>query len=411
MFNCFDATILSLLLIMLTILMFDSHRVINSIYNDYLLSIIIVYSLFINFIEKELFSIKFLIHLSLVLVFLLLTKQVSISFYMMILFFYILKILKEKKSKKDLIKAALLLIIIPLTFLGIWNVYIKQFDMEKQFVVSDIRISELKDIITNSNNSKHIIYTNYIEALKNYKISFFKFFDLSYLKLFLIFSLIYFITFIKTRKADSIKLYITILIGMVGYALLMLLLYLFSFGAEGYTLASFDRYMDTYVLIEYLLVIFYIIYDKKIYIQLIISFMLILIMDRSAWHYLKPAIVKNQITNEEIVANDIIKRTEDNSKIFLLAQDTGATYQFSVKYYANPRITNLKGYELPIIEESEDYFYNNINDYMLKFDYLYVVNTTEDINNNYDFIFKSIKNNELYKINDNKGKVTIKKVK
>lgn len=169
--------------------------------------------------------------------------------------------------------------------------------------------------------------------------------------------------------------------------------------------------MDTFVLIEYLLVIFYIIYDKKIYIQLIISFMLILIMDRSAWHYLKPAIVKNQITNEEIVANDIIKRTEDNSKIFLLSQDTGATYQFSVKYYANPRITNLKGYELPIIEESEDYFYNNINDYMLKFDYLYVVNTTEDINNNYDFIFKSIKNNELYKINDNKGKVTIKKVK
>ena len=399
-------TITIIVIILLTILMFDTHRVMNSIYNDYLLSIIVVYSLLKVLFSKELLSKSFIYNLCIVLVFLLLTKQISIAFYLMILFFYVIRIIKEDKNKKDYIRIIIFLILIPLIFLSTWNIYLEQFEMTKQFVISNINIFELKNIIINSSNIKHIIYTNFIDSLINYKISFFNLFELSYLKSFIFFTLLYLL--IYRKQNHSLKLYLTVLIGMVGYAFLMLILYLFCFGDEGYTLASFDRYMDTYLLIEFLIIIYYILIKKKYYIIVITFIILVIFVEKSSLHYLKPVIIKTEITKEEIVAKDIVNKTKENSKVFLLSQDTGSTYQFSVKYYANPRITNLKYYDLPL-DNAKEFFDREVNNYMLGYDYLYVVNTTREINNKYD-LFRNIKNKELYKIINNNGKVKIKKV-
>lgn len=399
-------TITIIVIILLTILMFDTHRVMNSIYNDYLLSIIVVYSLLKVLFSKELLSKSFIYNLCIVLVFLLLTKQISIAFYLMILFFYVIMVIKEDKNKKDYIRIIIFLILIPLIFLSTWNRYLEQFEMTKQFVISNINIFELKNIIINSSNIKHIIYTNFIDSLINYKISFFNLFELSYLKSFIFFSLLYLL--IYRKQNHSLKLYLTVLIGMVGYAFLMLILYLFCFGDEGYTLASFDRYMDTYLLIEFLIIIYYILIKKKYYIIVITFIILVIFVEKSTLHYLKPAIIKTEITKEEIVAKDIVNKTKENSKVFLLSQDIGSTYQFSVKYYANPRIINLKYYDLPL-DNAKEFFDREVNNYMLGYDYLYVVNTTREINNKYD-LFRNIKNKELYKIINNNGKVKIKKV-
>lgn len=409
-------TSLSILMVLLTILLFDSHGIINNIYNDYLLSFIVVYLLLYIFYNKELLNNDSLFILSLSCSFLLLTKQVAIAFYFMIIFFYIIKIIKENKSLKDYIKIIVMLIIIPLLMYKIWGIYISNFEMEKQFIISDIKVSELKNIIIDSANQKHVIVTDYMNALINKKISFFKFFDISYLYGFIIFTILFILFFRKKDKKESFKLFLTIFFGTVGYALLMLLLYLFCFKEEGYTLASFDRYMDIFLIIEFLLIVLFVIKNTKenqeIKIYIFMCLILLISIDRIVYHRLKPAVFKHTLTPEEVVANNIINKTKEKDKIFLLSQYTNATYQFSVKYYANPRITNLKYFELPL-ENTDyyDYFYSQINDYMLDFDYVYIVSTTDELNNKYNFIFKNIKNNELYKIENNNGKVKLDLVK
>ena len=407
---------LIVLIALLLLAMFDIHGVVNSIYNDYFLSLLVAYILLYIFFEND-NSNYLIIKLSLILSFILLTKQVGLAFYLMIVFFYIIMNIKEKKNIKEYIKLFIFLVLIPFLFYKIWGSYISNFNMDKQFIISDIKFSELKDIIFNTANERHIIFTNYISTIIHTNIVWFRFFNISYLTGFIIFAVLLFITniFSKIEWKKIIKLFITILIGAVGYFALMLLLYLFCFKEEGYTLASFDRYMDTYLLIEFItlfiITIKYIEKNKKCYMYLIIFIFLLLSISRQKIHYLKPAITKEAITPYEVVANRIMKKTKDKDKIFLLAQETNATYQFTVKYYCNPRITNLRGYELPIDGvDYEDYFYKNINDYMLEFDYLYVVNTTDNINDKYDFVFKDIKNDELYKIIKEDGKVKLELV-
>ena len=398
---------------LLIILMFDKHGVINSIYNDYFLSLLVAYALLYIFFENDNSNFS-IINISLILSFILLTKQVGLAFYMMIVFFYIITIIKQKKKIKEYIKLFIILFVIPFVLYKMWGIYISNFIIEKQFVISDIKLQELKDIIFNISNEKHSIYTNYISSIIHTNISWFKFFNISYLIGFIIFVILLFIVNIFNRIdwKKIIKLFITILLGACGYFVLMLLLYLFCFKEEGFTLASFDRYMDTYLIIEFIVLFIMVIKsiekNKRLYLYLIISFILLLSINRGRIHYLKPTITRESITPYEVVSNRIIEKTNEKNKIFLLSQETESLYQFSVKYYANPRITNLRYYELPLDEmDFEDYFYNNVNDYMLKFDYLYVVNTTDELNNKYDFIFKNIKNDELYKIKNENGKVKL----
>lgn len=409
-------TILISLIVLSIILLFDCHGVMNSIYNDYFLALLVCYSLIFIYKEKDLTSFASLLNLSIVFVFMLLTKQVSISFYLMILFFYVLVLLNSKKNLniKKYLKIITLLLVIPMLFYKIWGVYISSFVLDKQFEISDIKIGEFLNIIFDSSNEKHKIVRMYISAIINKKISFLNIFELSYLKSFFLFTVLFIIiSFNKLFDKNKLyKYYITILIGAVGYLVLMLVLYIFCFAGEGYTLASFDRYMDTYLLIEYgsLFILMIINIEEKgnnkQYCLLLL--ILILITEHYKLNMLKPIIKKPHITNEERVSNTIMKKTNSNDKIFLLSQDTEGIYQFSVKYYANPRITNLIYYELPVEGVNYyEFFYNDVNDYLLKFDYLYIVNTNDIINEKYDFIFKNIKNDELYKIINNKGKVEL----
>lgn len=405
------------LIVLLIILMFDTHGVINSIYNDYFLSLLVSYILLYIFFDNDnsCFSI---INISVILSFLLLTKQIGLAFYLMIVFFYIITNVKSKKNIKEYIKLFIFLVLIPFALYKIWGTYISHFNMEKQFIISDIKISELKDIIFNTSNIKHSIFINYIHAIIYTNISWFKFFNISYLIGFIIFTVLLFIIniFSKLDWKKIIKLFITVLIGAIGYFCVMLLLYLFCFNEEGYTLASFDRYMDTYLLILFIIIfiitIKYIEKNNKNLLYLLISIILLLSINSQRIHYLKPIIRVQPKTPYEIVANKIIEKTNEKDKIFLLSQDKESLYQFSVKYYSNPRITNLKYYELPVNDiDYEDYFYKNVNDYMLDFDYLYVVNTTTDINEKYSFILNNIKNDELYKIKKEDGKVKLELVK
>lgn len=412
-------TLLIIGIILMTILLFDMHTIMNSIYNDYILSILVAYVMILIMSEKDKTSNSLLFTMSVVSVFLLLTKQVSIAFYMMILFFYaICSYKKIKLDKKTVIKLVVLLIVVPLLFYESWSMFVDRFDIIKQFKISDIKFGELYDVFFNASNAKHVIVTNYVHTIFNVPITVFNLFDMTYFNSFILYSLLVLIFAIKNTKytkKDMLKYYITILIGFVGYSFLMLILYIFCFGGEGYTLASFNRYMDTYLLIEYLslFILFMKCNEEKLkVIPYVIVFLAVtLTIQNTYFEKIKPTYSKKNITSEEGVANAIVEKVGEGKKVYLLGQNTDGFYQFAVKYYANPIVTNFYHYNLDTTcEDCKQLFDAKIKNYMSEFEYLYVLNTTDEVKEKYDFVFSNIENGKIYKIIYSNDKIELEEV-
>ena len=421
--NIIKTTLKSLLLIGIIIsiiLLFDMHSIINSIYNDYILSILVAYILSLIIVEKDKLSNYLLLNLSIVSIFLLLTKQVAIAFYMMILFFYLICLYRKiKLEKKILFKLLIILVFVPLLFYKSWSLFVDHYNIYKQFDISDIKFNELIDVFFNLSNDKHIIVSNFVNAIFKERLSTFNLFSISYFSSFVIYSLLVLLFAIKNTmysRLNIFKYYLTILIGFIGYSFLMLILYIFCFGGEGYTLASFNRYMDTYLLIEYISL--FIIFMKnneeknKFISYLIVLGSLAIVMPKSSFKGIIPKINKTPISEEERIAKRIEEKIGKGKKVYVLSQDTDGFYQFSIKYYANPIITNIYNFSFPLTCEKEckDLFDKTTKEYMLKFDYLYVHNTTEEVNDKYDFAFKNIENEKIYKIKEVNNELLLREV-
>ena len=202
----------------------------------------------------------------------------------------------------------------------------------------------------------------------------------------------------------------------------MFILYLFSFGEiEGPNLASFNRYMPTFIFIWLslaLMLFFY--YNKQkdhsgqvLKKMLLLTICLLLLQNPKNIKKLTPKVKPTPENLYEYHAKKISEKTDENAKIFLIVQNTAGDYQYAIKYYMNPRITNLSNYNFPQeLTDYQEYFEKYIKDYMLEFDYLYIVNIEENIKNKYDFFFKDnhLETEKVYKIINNKSKIKLEEV-
>jgi len=174
---------LIMLSIFLTFLLFDGHGILNTIYTDYTLAVIVSYMLYIIVTEKNITSNFSVIVLSISSCFLLLTKQMGLPLYLMVLFIYALEnILKKKlytlKNIKKInyikfLKILILLIIIPLFIWKGWSNYIQALNIKGQFELGDLNILEIKDMLTKTKGKdyQHEVIDKYPVALINKKIS------------------------------------------------------------------------------------------------------------------------------------------------------------------------------------------------------------------------------------------------
>ena len=414
----YSKTFIFIFIIILTLLLFDTHIILNTIYIDYTLSILIVYAILLILFEKDKISNFIIINLSILSAFILLTKQVALSFYLMILFFYILSVIKNKKLNRiKIIEIILLLVIIPLLTMVTWNKYINQFNIYKQFVISDIQINELPNIITNKDNIKNIIVYKFKDAIINKNISNIRYGKITYLYSYIIYTLLSFILlfFLKDiRKKDFIKYYLTLTIGYVGYAVMMLILYLFCFKEEGYTLASFDRYMVTYILIAFISLIIIIIENIKIKdnlkMYLLIITILIISINGNIFTRIVPRLKESDRSNTEIglISNYIINNTEENARIFFLSQNTlYNTIQIFSNYYINPRKANIEPTKFDT--NCNDCENTNMKEYLEDYDYIYIYSVTDELYKKYPSL-KDLKLKQLYKIIDKNEKIKFIKV-
>ena len=202
----------------------------------------------------------------------------------------------------------------------------------------------------------------------------------------------------KIDKKNYIILMISLLVGYFGYMLLMYLLYIFNFGPiEGPTLASFDRYISTYVLIALYVLFFILFYYKEIKYRYIIILTIVLMCMIRPHQYLRLRpdliILPNHLYDSSRYAAKVIDtNAELNDKVFILDQEEKNGAVFYINYFSDKITTNLTNYELTNIIDYKDI----LKDY--KYLYVYSLTTNE------------LELNKLYKIEIKDDKVDLVKV-
>ena len=318
-----------------------------------------------------------------------------------------------------------MLILIPLLVYLLWNNYVKALNLDSQFSVSDFKFNELIGIIKGSNgeawqyqtsnNFRYALIAEPLTYLNGFSFSYFQIIILSLILLYIIYR------FNKEHlnKNQIFLIIITLIIGALGYAFVMLVTYIFSFGeVEGPILASFNRYMSTYTLICILYVFSIFNYfnslkdTKSVHLKTSMLLFAILVLLEPQFILLKyiPEIKNNTPTAYENQANIINNNTKENAKIFIISQEPtngeALKMQYYLQYYINPRQVNFANYYLPTDQENiEQYFNDNIKNYLFEFDYLYLASINNNFTEEYKFLFKNdnISQQQLYKIINNNG--------
>ena len=226
----------------------DYAFVYNSIYVDWALALFCAYGLFMTYKEKEWGLFRFA-SLGLILVSFILMKQMGLVFYIIILLYAFIKVLfiDKKLDKKMLIKGIVILIIVPILFYVSWKYIVSLYNIDGQFKIGELSIKEFFNIIKGNTELtwKYEAFKNYCSNLLHRPLKLHPF-SMSYFEYVLL--MLVFIVLIFRFKKDGFYIAGTYLIGSIGYAVAMLLLYTLAFTVdEAPYLASFDRYMVSYL--------------------------------------------------------------------------------------------------------------------------------------------------------------------
>ena len=401
--NIVIKTLLSLAIVYIVTLLFDSEVFINSIYIDYPLAAIVAYILFI-ILRSNKISYNLIIKIGLLSTFILLAKQVSIAFFLMILFMLLIKMILNRKNidLKKIIITVIMVLIVPITSFFSWNMYKNNMNTEAQFKTSDIKITEVKNIMNNSgeNSWQHEASTNYLNALFNKNIS------SSYLKITfvgtaIVMLLLVFIVYNNTKKnvnkSDMYILLATIVIGYIGYTLLMYMMYVFNFGPiEGPAIASFDRYMSTYVLICLYILLFILFYYKNIKFRYLLIILVAVMIPIRPHQYLRlrPDLIllpNHHYDEVRYAAEKIDRYVRQDDKVFIVDQEEKNGAVFYINYFSNKATTNLTNYEMINMQNIE---------VLQEYDYLYT----------YSLITSELELHQLYRIYIENNKIKLVKV-
>lgn len=358
----------------------------STLYVDTIISVVFGYGVwFVLYCLHDKIDYLFFVILG---IFLVLLKQIGLAFYLLLVLIFVLKNIVYQKEKK-IIKLAIIEYcgtLLPFVFYFIWNTYVKLINVSGeligQFSYADLKLFEIMNIIIGKSGEawQNEASRNYLQALFDkplitYPISF------SFIQAMLLLN-IFWLLAIYFAKDDCKKKKIGLFVfdvGAVGYVVGMLLLYTFAFGSyEGPILASYERYMSSYILSG---IIFMILanHSKK---QLIIWLMTILVfVPIRDYKMLKPTFTYSSWGDEvKKFADYVDERTEDDAKILMISQGEKNIHNFIVAYYLMP--TKINGYSFGIpkyegdvysVEISQEEFDNLIK----QNDYLYVYNFDE----------------------------------
>ncbi len=408
------------------ILIFDPWwaRISTTILVDIVIAVIFAYSfLTIWFMDK--LNIFDVISLVLINSAMIMIKQVCLGFLIVIGLLFAIKCVYSTPKLKWVL-TWLIIIGIPLANYKIWGLYVSKLGIVGQFDMKAISIERYLGIfIGNEQGIERDTLINYFRALFQKPINSLEWFPITYVSaLVLIYAAIIFLN-IKFkddlgRKSAAI-IGVVFTCGTIGYAFMMSVLYLFCFNkVEMKNLASYDRYMASYVLGEVLIliIIYIMIISKKNEIfwsikKLFLITLVCMFLNSDNIFYMAPQMLReNTHKIYEEYADYLKKRVEPGSKVFIIydAEKTDQNWygpmQIYINYYDNDLVVDYNYNDAFVVDLSDESIKEKVVDEILKNDYLYVINVNDNINSNLvgllgrefseDTIYKIDKSNEIY---------------
>ena len=405
--NIIKNTLFCLITILL-ILHFDVYNLFSSIYLELVLPALFAYNFYLIIKEGNNISNKITILLSSVTI--LMSKQIGVAFLGLLILTYLLKNIVYNKNRniKEVI-FLVLLIIIPTLFYLSWNIYISQFTLFKQFSMDNTLTPN--EIFGSAGFGKTIIRlfvsslfnTNLINNLLN----------LSYVGCTILFIAIIYYIFIyknykKLQKNDVKILVIVFSVGTIFYMLMMLFLYLFIFKDESLKMASFNRYMSSYILTEFLSLYLVLYKDikekldiKKVIMVLFI--MLITLNNKSLQNFI-PCISRGNTFKDQMEHGIRIKQKTPSKSNILVISTKRAHDDVLIHYYSDDRffVYTWDDYvNNDYLNKSDNY---RLDNQLFSQDYIYIVDKSKSFEKHYrQYLMgtKKFKKNKVYKILNN----------
>ena len=244
----------------------------NSLYVDWLLSIVLMYGFYTIYTNNfdEIISYINLCMCGFVLIF---TKQIGAALFLLLLATALIHlILTNNINYKNITKYIIFVVIIPLFVFLTWKIYSHiVFNVE---VIASLETSNFANIGIEGKNIANIMYDCFgeqnINTIKKFILFYFNEtiirypFEASY---FVVTTSIFSILLVIGISCKKEKNYYVIpcmyYLGSVAYALGILLAYLFEFGYDGTTMPLFGRYMQTYSYFGLLLAMYILFNNNK----------------------------------------------------------------------------------------------------------------------------------------------------
>ena len=424
-----------MLSLVFSVLLFDQHLVFDTIYTDYVMALLVVYLLMTVMTNRRITWFEVAI-LSMGGSYLLLLKQMGLPLYLMILFLLtVISMMRNPgwrqriQNRDDGIRILLsaLALLTPFVLWIIWEHMTKgvyhQFDLSKISVPDFLAVMRGEGLGWQTTTRER-----FLEALGKRNIST-SYLHLTYVQgMFLFVALMWIAGICFQRELDKNELLcftLTVLLGAVGYAFVMLVLYVLAFGSdEGPILASYERYMGTYQMILILSAVFFIIstagrlkrYDS-ICALCLAGF---LITSPDMYHMLQPMTKSPAPAYQEWSSTaGLLKTTvEEDARVCVVAQNF-LGYHFFLQYYATPIKINEAfiypwptGYETPA--QAADWYQEIAVPVLEDCDYFYIAEENEEFETTYRDVIgvESLRKGSLYQIRKSEGQegLTLEKI-
>lgn len=398
------------------VLYLDADDVFNSIYVDTLIAMEFAYASYLVF-SKEVDDLFGMICFGLSLIMIVLTKQVGIAFCLLEVFLYVIYRIANWKENRNIVSLAVLVFLPVLSYL-LWNSLIKPYEIVKQFDFSKISIEGLKEVMSGVDYRFEAVKL-YINAL--FKKAIYEFpVPITFVSSVLVEIGLMIILGLK-EKRNSILFGLTSIVGSLGYALMMFILYAFCYPErEALILISYNRYMSSFVAALYLSILLLYVkayrkLERKVDIRnmVIVCVSILALFDSTRMlNFVPQIILGNRFTTYEDLANKVKAKMNAGDSLYILYDhDIADSYPAFTAYYLDEIFVCKVNTDFNEIEYRNDQELNSAIEEISQYDYFYVVEAS-DLFNGYFSKYNNDKNFEsetLYRVSNN-GTLRFEKV-
>lgn len=391
----------------LTVLLFDTKDLLPTVYLDIVVPILYAVGILVVIESDKAYQFCCLL---LVQTAILLTKQIGIAFCMLIWLMYTMKLFMDNWTDSKLVavvkKMLMSLGVIGLPYLisCTWTSYVDRFGIKGQFELSQIKLSDVINIVQgNDSTYRQGVFDSYLyEIVHNFvgagrlRIPYFG----ATLLIVLALAIVY-LVFAKKITKECIFLCINVIVGSIGYAFTMLMLYLFCFSEyEATNLASFSRYVGTYIMAECLVLMIVIVKlvsekkDEKFALRFGLAAMALLFVMSDGTRLIVMA-RKNYSYDPgydcRLMADMIEDKLGDGESV-ICASTNNTTNVYFINYYLNNTVMDENFLYTDISSLTvDDYNWPLVKESLVQNRYLYVVEATEELNDSLGYMVENSK--------------------